>query len=344
MPIDLRYAGLDAAMEQRLRLAANALAAHKLEARATQWDGTRCDVVAADPGDAYGRRVLDIARKRGTPALEVGTSVDGEPGANVARLTRALHTLLTGGSPPAVAAAPVSTASAAASAVAPPRSASPARPPAVNGSVRPAAGPVPRPTLPANADALSRLALDPSLEGYDLEARVQSMTIWIMRSSGRVLSATVSDQLRARERLGTSNWTFTPLPDRPRQPPPGEVTTSLDAFLLQGAWQARANLPAYPEHPVSLRDWPDLGAAAKIVEALAVLQVLQRSRATPSEISRRCSLASADVSACLWAFKAAELLVEQAPATAPPPEQAPAPPRPQGLFSRLANHFGLFRS
>jgi hypothetical protein len=307
MPFDLRYAGLDPAMEQRLRLAANALAAHRVQARATQWDGTRCDVVAADPGDEYGRRVLDIARRRGTPTLEIGTSPrTAETGTTVARLTRALHDLL-------------------------------------RGSDRGASASTDATEFAVDASGLVKLAGDDALAGKDVEARFQNIVVWLLPDSGRVLSATVSDQLRAREQLATrADWTFSPLAaGRQRGIPPGEVSTSLDAFLVHAAWQARAHLPAFPSRDVALRDWPDLGAAAALVEPLAIVQALQRGPTTVTQIARRRGIAEADVGACLWAFKAAGLLHDRAaavPTTADPKQSS------GGLFSRLAAHFGLFKA
>jgi len=300
MPLELRYAGLDTAMEQRLRLATQALAAHRLQARAAAWDGTRCDIVAADPHDAYGRRVIDIARRRGTPVLEIVEAL-----ATVARLTRALHDLLLRAAPPATQ----STATAA---------------PTTSASSTPASSP------------LLRMATDPALRGADVELRRDGAVVWLLASTSRVVSASVSDRLRACEQLASNAWSIAAIGDRQRSRPPGEISASLDAFLLMGAWSARAHLPSYPDDDVGLRDWPDLGAAGTIAEALVVVQSLQRFRGTPERIAHRHGLARTDVDACLWAFQAAGLLDRSATPSAVPP-----PTRPGGLFSRLAAHFGL---
>jgi len=304
MPFELRYAGLDPVMEQRFRLATRALAAHRMDARAAEWDGTRCDVVAIDPNDAYGRRVLDIARRRGTPALEIGLATPiVESGATVARLTRALHELLLGASRGEAAAVEAQRRS-------------------------------------ATANAVVRLATDPSFAGVDLEARLQDLVVWLLPQSGRVIGATMSDLLRAREKIAQADWSLVPIGGRQRAKPPGDVATSLDAFLLQGAWLARTQLPPFPQHVVALRDWPDLGSASELVEALAVVGVLQRAPATAAEIARRCNLPDADVGACLWALRAAGLLSGHVAA----PVQFTAPPgRAGGLIARLAAHFGLTR-
>lgn len=302
MNFELRYAGLDAATQQRLRLAANTLAAHRLHARAAEWDGTRCDIVAADPADEYGRRVLEIARRRGTPALELDTR-SAESGTTVARLARALYDLLAG---------------------------------------KDRAGSASSSDSLDDAGGLVRLAASAELAGKDVEARLGSLVIWLLPASGRVLSATVSDQLRARERLAIDNgWTFTPLSGKARDSAPGEISTSIDAFHLQAAWSARAKLPSFPSREIALKDWPDLGSAAAMVEPLAVVQALRRGHGTVTQIARRTGIAEADVGACLWAFRASGLLQESASRA---PAKVAAPPRSAGLFARLATHFGLLRA
>lgn len=304
MHVDLRYAGLDPVTEQRLRLATNALAAHRMQARASEWDGTRCDIVAADPADAYGSRVLEIARRRGTPALELGTGA-AEPASTVARITRALHDLLQRRRTDGAMAASHATAAA----------------------------------TPGATGGIVRLALDASLAGIDLEATSQGAVVWLLPTSGRVVSSSVSDQLRARERLALPGWTFAPIAERSRSRPPGEVSASLDTFLLHAAWHAREQLPAFPERAVSLAMWPDLGSAPSLVEPLVVLQHLQRGHLSPEALAQRSGVARQDIDACLWALKAAGLLDEPRSQTSAPVEA----PRTSGLLARLAAHFGLRR-
>ncbi len=92
-----------------------------------------------------------------------------------------------------------------------------------------------------------------------------------------------------------------------------------------------------------MRDWPDLGAASALLEPLSVVQVLQRGSATPATIAQRCGVSAVDVSACLWAFQSAGLLLSpQMPSTRL--AQVPASPKVGGLLSRLAAHFGLIRA
>ncbi|WP_257389018.1 hypothetical protein, partial [Tahibacter caeni] len=83
MRLDLRTAALTELEEQRVRIAAQLLAAHGGEARVGAWDGTRCDLVVLNADDGYGRHVLDIARRRGVPAVAFGaprTDADAQAG------------------------------------------------------------------------------------------------------------------------------------------------------------------------------------------------------------------------------------------------------------------------
>lgn len=315
MQIDLRYAALDETVEQRVRLAAETLAAYRIEARASDWDGTQCGVLVAGSDDAYGRRVIDIARRRGISVLAIGAAVDDADKtlavseATIVAIARGLRALLEARSS--------SDAPRRGDAVAPPR----------------------KDAEPA-ACALTRLAIYPTLAGVDLEASIHGTTVWLLPSAGRVLSATVADQLRARDRLGSDDWNFTPLRERTRLI--GEISHSLDSFYLQGAWAARARLPAFTATGVRLRDWPDLGGASDIVDALRVVKALQRGNGNLGRIVAATDVAEADVSACLWAFRASGILQFdhglQAPAT------RDARPRAQpGLLARLAAHFGLSR-
>lgn len=302
------YAGLDESLEQRLRLAAGALAAHGIEARANAWDGTRCDAVIADPQDAYGRRVLDLARRRGTPTLELSSAAAVDPSTNVRGLTRTLYEMLGQNKKDSSA---ISVANS---------------------------------TTDAERSGLVRLATDKSLTGNDVEARLDNMVVWLLPRSGRVISATLSDQLRARERMTSSGWTFSPLPARQRTQTLGDVSASLDSFLIQAAWASREHLPTFPAKQVSLSDWPDLGGAAALVEPLAIAQALLRAPTNCREIARDQDLSESMVGACLWAFQAGNLLEDSALPVSATAARSTVPHAPAGLFARLAAHFGLARA
>lgn len=320
MYIDLRYAGLKPESEQRMRLAATALAAHRLRARASAWDGTQCDIVAVDIGDGYGRHVIEIADRRGTPVLAIGDTDDIGNGdhtriaaaANVSMLTKALYRML-------LQAGRVS-----------------------HGS--PVDEPREAVVEAATVPALIRLVTDPQLAKLDLEAKIHDTTLWLLPSAGRVLSATVSDRLSACGKFGLDDWTFTALDEPRRAHPPGEVSASLDVFYLQAAWQIRSRLPPFPNSRCNLLNWPDLGTAPDFVDVLRIVQLLQRGNLRADEIVESCGTSAQDVSACLWAFSASGILAAQESEPRRPPVAASRPGLlSTGLLSRLAAHFGLSR-
>lgn len=320
MEIELRYAALDDAVEQRVRFAAQALAAHRIRAQASSWDGTQADVVVVNADDGYGRHVMEIARRRGTPVLALG----GDPGlepqavlrpetATVSAIAKSLRELLSRRNGPASA-----------------------LPPPATTEESLGHSPVEK------ACALTRLATDPQWANVDLEATFQGTTVWLLPRSGRVLSANVGAQLHARAMLGQDGWSFAPLGEHRRANPIGPAAASLDAFYMQGAWTVRSSLPSFPAASASLREWPDLGGAAEIVDALKVVKVLQRGGASPARIRDESGVGEAEVSACLWAFSASGILERRvtAPSKAEPPQGRSAR---SGLFARLAVHFGLLR-
>lgn len=317
MQIDLRYAALNETVEQRVRLAADTLAAYRIQARASSWDGTQCGVLVVGSDDAYGRHIMDIARRRGIPVLALGDAADAADktlalsDATIATIARALHSLLDARVPSTTKRHGDET-SAAPSAAA------------------------------AAACALTRLVTSPELAGSDLEATIHGTKIWLLPSAGRVLSATVADQLRARDRIGFDDWSFAPIRERERQRPIGEISTSLDSFYVQGAWLARERLPAFAARGARLRDWPDLGSAAEVVDALRVVRALQRGNGDAASIGAASGVAERDVSACLWAFAASGILDCSGSAPAVAPHRA-RPAARQGLLARLAAHFGLSR-
>jgi hypothetical protein len=302
MNIDLRYAGLPREVERRVRLAASALAAHRVTANASAWDGEQCDAVVLDGADAVGKYVLKLAQQRGIPVLDVRPRGDSviESVANIVWLTRSLRELL--------------------------------RTAVSTGVTRADAQP-----------ALLRLATDPTLRGVDLEAYQSGTRIWLLPSSGRVVSVAVSDRLRAQGQFGAADWSFQPIPVQPGWHVPGEVSSSLDAFYLQAAWQLRGSLPPFAAGQYRLREWPDLGTAEDFVGALRLVQVLLRRAADPDELARSSGLAQEEVCACLWAFKASGILSGQAAEVPPAPARHPRPAF-AGLWGRLASHFGLARA
>lgn len=313
----IRHAGLRPDQEQRLRLAATALAAHGIQASVASWDGTRCQVAVVNADDAYGRKVLDVALRRGALALalsqsavQAGAHAAARDDSSAASLARLLQGILQADG-----------------------TAGPADPPAI------AARRLAANQAIASDGGLVHLAREDRLAGLDLEAHLGGRVVHLARSSGRVLSPTLSDLMAARDRLWEPGWTFVPLAQASTAQARFEMSTGLDAFLLQGALKRAAQLPAFPDAPCRLDDWPDLGASPDAVDALRVVRAIFGKPATPSGIARALGLEADYVSACLWAFAAAGLLRNhEGPAAAVKPD---APVR--GMWARLATHFGLRR-
>lgn len=334
----VRHAGLNQDQEQRVRAAAAALAAHNIDARTSPWDGTRCDLVLVHGDDVYGQHVMGIARRRGVDVLALSVSrTEQEPGVQWIRedisaeaIAQRLLALMLGRSaaettPNAsalVAGAPLVTA------------------PAVEKPAVPEA-----PVAQAADAALLRLADDPALAGRDIEARVAGRTVFLLPSTGRVLTATLSDQFATRDRLCEGGWQFRLVRKGQIDASRFEFSGSLEAYLLQGALHHARQLPPFPTQPCSLSDWPDLGSTPEAINALRVVQSLQSRVRTPGMIANECGLDAAYVSACLWAFAAAGLLQRRAqmPDAAAAPASPPEKPV-RGVFARLAAHFGLGRA
>ena len=173
--------------------------------------------------------------------------------------------------------------------------------------------------------------------GCDLVATFRARAVTLSISTGRVFAHDAGDLAAARDALGESGWRFTPAPSTRGA---SAVSSSLDAFLLLGALRAKSRLPAYADDTVRLRDWPDLASAPDARVGLVVARALIAA-ARPTRSLALADVAPADVNACLWAFRASDLL-ERAPHDAPCAAATLAAPR-HSLLARLAARFGLHR-
>jgi hypothetical protein len=309
--VDIATAALGEQAEQRIRLAATLLAAWRIPARVRAWDGTRCTLLVADLGDAYGRQAFARARARQTPVLafradaaDLGPGVaDASEGSPAPALAQTLRDLL---------------------------------------AVEATAGIEPGETPVATAQpALCRLA-DPEFGGRAVDASYNGRRIRIRPDTGRVHAATLSDLLSARDSFASADWTLAASDEAPD----GDgVHRSLEAFLLQAAFQGRAQLPDFPAGRYRLKDWPDVGSAPELVGALKIAKALMRAPAGVDDLPRLCGVDARDVHATLWAYRAANLLERPDAASA---AIAPAPVQPIGAFSgmlaRIASRFGLSRA
>lgn len=300
MRVDVRYAALDDQAEQRVRIAARLLAAHGREARVAAWDGTRCDAVVVAFDDGYGQRVLEIARRRGVAVV----AADGCAAHLAAALQQAL-VAARGAETPADR---------------------------VDDGVAARTGR----ESPCGAAGLVLLAGD-AYRGADVSAVVGGRAIVLNGAAGRVAGDSLSDLLAARDHLGDAAWQLRALPPG-RRGATSDAAMSLDAFFVVGALRAKRTLPAFAAGTYVLRDWPDLGTAP---EALAGLRVAQRLMRAPSAAPALAAagIAGDEVNACLWAFRASNLLIDAEPAPAPPAANAEPAARP--LLARIAARFGL---
>ncbi len=337
MRIDLRYAALSQDVERRVRLAATALAAHQIRATATDWDGTRCDLLIADASDGYGRHVIGIAKRKAISVLAFGSetdsAVDGviwlSPRSDVAALATAIRDELAACRP--------------AESTRSPNEDAPSSSRETSGEQQAGAWVTQDVSSgQSTGAALVRLSTDVELVQVDLQATIQGRTIQLLPSKGRVTASSLSDLLSARDHLSGGGWQFERISGRHPSSLSIGASASLDVFYLYGAIRGKSQLPPSPNVRFGLSDWPDLGAAPDLMDALRVVRTLQRGNVLPSEIATMSRLPQQDVTACLWAFEAAGLLTRSG---IEPILQTVRPAEPvrqrSGLLGRLAAHFGM---
>jgi hypothetical protein len=325
MRSDIRSVALASAQKERVAAAARALAAHAIQARLSDWDGTRCDLVVANADDGYGRHVIEIARRRGLAVVALradsGAECRAQACVDASLDERGLAMEMLRVLRPDSAAAM-----------------------AVPGRDTPRPVPV---RMPEDEQAVSmdvlpcRLALDPEWRGQDLACRLDHRRVYLLPSRGRVLTSTLSEQLSARDHLCDPGWSIRRLAAGDLDRAHAEVSTSLDGFLLRGVLRSLDKLPLFPRRTCVLADWPDLGAEADLGAALKVAGVLSRGAVDSADVAALAAVDPRLVSACLWAFAAAGLL--QFERTSPLPHLPPPAPA-TGLLAKLARHFGLARA
>lgn len=334
---DIAIAALDDDTAQRLRIAATLLAAYRIRAVVRDWDGTRCNVLVADHADTYGRQAYEIARRRETPVLLFNptdqTRIPGvtcaDPASVASTLAVALRDLL--GAPQAETPATAAQAAPAAS------------PATASATAAPAA---PSERTQAATSALCRLT-SPEFEGRPVDATLRGRTLHIRPAQGRIYAPSLSDLLSARDSLGQTDWTLQTVAANDRSVELGDgVSRSLEAFLLQAAFQSKTRLPEFPPGRYRLRDWPDIGSAPELIGALKIANALLRGAGSAEQLAAQCDLPLGDVNAALWAYRAAGLLETEGSkgvftAVHERPQDAG---RLGGLLARIASHFGLSRA
>lgn len=306
--IDVSYAALSGQDEAALVAACKALWIEGLPVNLRRWDGGLNDVVVLDPRDSYGKLVWQSAVHGGMAVIGMQGTESGASSQSCfflessqdARVVRLMRAL-------------ESQLCMATSARRAP--------------------PVDTEALPA----IVRLGKDPTLRKVDLHAVVNGRSLWLLPSRGRVVSVSFSDQLSARDRLFRSDWEFRPV--RGHMRPPGEFSTSLDAFYMEGALHRVDRLPIYPYALYSLRSWPDLGTSPHLLDPLRLIRVMRKGPATPSAMAADSGLSIATVSACLWGLQASGLIEVQTQVATQ--ERARSLPPERSLIQRLVRRFGL---
>jgi len=332
MRIDLTYAGLTEQMLQRLKLAAQLLASQQIQASVRAWDGTHCHVVVVLALNGYGEYAQEIARRRGTTALRLSYSTEAFDN---------VRWQLAPDSPAGVMAQTLikiieDVESNSLSSLADMHAGYP-------GSLaRTVLRKIDTTSTPPNVPGLLRLARDPKLRAHTIQASVSGRKITLRLATSRVFAATLSDLQASSVLLNSPGWSLSPVPQGTNSPNCGEVSLSLDAYCLGGALQSPEKLPPFPDGCYTLKSWPDLGSAPRLVEALRVAQVLLRSSITPDELAGVCDMNKVNVSACLWAFLASGLLYSTANLSVSNLTTVVTPIKPfSRLLERIASRFGL---
>lgn len=308
---DIATAALNEQVEQRIRIAASLLPAYRIGAKVRPWDGTRCGLLITDLSDAYGRQAFALAKKRGTPILAISdnpTDIETEcvivsENSPAPVLAQHLRELLTRDLP-----------------------AESATVADVNDSF----------------PALCRLAA-PQYRGRPVDATCNGRTIHIRPVEGRVYANTLSDLLSACDSFSSSAWELQIASASDRATTADGASRSLEAFLLQTAFQGRDQLPSFPAGRYQLNDWPDVGTAPELIGALKVARSLLRAPASERELRLACDVSEEEVKASLWAYQASNLLFSS-DNSGDAIRSTPAPTaRFSGILGRIANRFGLGR-
>ena len=355
MGTDIRIAGLSIEMTRRVDLAVATLAAYRVSAKALPWQGSGCELVVVDINDAYGMHVAEVAARRQVKTLALGCDkppfigrivcLPGSP--PTALIANAIVRLIGLKSDPAPPAAPTPAAR-------------PARGPAAETSAQTPPTPIgaprqaPAAATPAAVEAARTTAprrvpvgkfawseLSGELANCDVRATLGSREVYLRRKAARVCASSLSDLLFAHDHLTDEHWTLHKLKSLPEGA--GELSRSLDVFLLQAALQQHEKVPSVGEQRFTLDHWPDLAGASESIDSLRVAGALSRQAHSVRSAAELLALDESVVNAHFWAFKSGGLL-NVAGVTQPVARAKPSSSRVQpGFFARLAAHFGLSR-
>lgn len=321
MYFDVRTAALGDLSEHHVRLAVSLLGAHRLQARLTPWDGTRCDLLIALADDAYGAQALKLARRRGTAMIALGRNNQAlgvdlvDPDATALALSQRIREVLQSlkeGKPADAAPGAVVQVKA-------------------------------EPYIAGTQQEMFCKVAMPPLRGKPIDALCSGIALRLRPQEGRVYALTLADLMYAAELPPESDGRILVVDGKASNK--GWVSASLESMALRLAHRMGTQLPAFPEGCYRLDTWPDAGALPLQVSGLRVARLLFGNTRSVSELQATASaqVTPTEINVCLWAFAASDLL-RMLDAAQPAATVSPHPPRVQeGLLAGLARRFGLWR-
>lgn len=311
MLLDIRTAALDDEIENRVHLAVPQLAAYKLRARVTPWNGTRCHLLVAAADEKYGHMAILLALRRGTPVIALGQPI--EPLA-VSPLPRDL------------------TAE------------------ALIDAMRARLEEVPI-RASRKDDSQDRRPLvcrlsRPAVRGKALGIRNSERTLMLLRpQAGRAYASNFSDFEASIKGFQDLAWGRIEIDSASIAS--DMVSTSIESFLLLAADMGKLGLPDYPDGNYKLSAWPDLGSLPGLVSALYIAKQLVNGPVSPDEIveQSQMDIERQDVNACLWAWAAADLLMDAGdrPTAFGKRSRANKQRISGSIWSSIARRFGLMK-
>lgn len=311
MLLDIRTAALDDEIENRVHLAVPQLAAYKLRARVTPWNGTRCHLLVAAADEKYGHMAILLALRRGTPVIALGKPIE----------------------PLAVSPLPRDTTAE-----------------ALIDAMRARLEEVPT-KASRKDDSEDRRPLvcrlsRPPVRGKAIGVRNSERTLMLLRpQAGRAYASTFSDFEASIKGFQDLAWGRVEVDNSPITA--DMVSTSIESFLLLAADMGKLGLPDYPDGYYKLNAWPDLGSLPGLVSALYIAKQLVNGPVSPDEIveQSQIDIERQDVNACLWAWAAADLLVDASGEARTGRKRSRQTKQrvSSGMWSSIARRFGLMK-
>lgn len=266
MALDIRFASLSERLQRQLMQASNFIHTSYEKVTVSRWNGMPCELLVADATDPYGQYAIDTVAYRGTPVIAITANSDALPHPCVSPDTSTARLTRTIQD-------------------------------VLRRSCRSETEPDPEPLL-------IRLARHPSLRGRDLDVTYDRHTLSIRPSHRCAFAHSYSELHRLGSQLMSGKWTVQ-APESEELGAAGAASTSLEALYLRAANDNLTSMPPFEGTSYSLAAWPQLEDTINLRYPVKVIESLVNGTTNPAEIARRCNLSVAQVSACLWSFRAA---------------------------------------